>query len=98
MSPYVFIIIGKVTALEPVYGATFVGHGVFVLWGDQQVFNGAVTFEVGLYTIPPTDSFNAFTETLGVGDNDMTLGFNFIGSGLGTCNTLAVSSIIDLSA
>ena len=33
--PYVFIITGKVTTLEPVYGPTLVGHGVFVLGGDQ---------------------------------------------------------------
>ena len=33
--PYVFIIAGKVTTLEPVYGPTFVGHGVFVLGEDQ---------------------------------------------------------------
>ena len=33
--PYVFIITGKVTALEPVYDPTFVDHGVFVLGGDQ---------------------------------------------------------------
>ena len=33
--PYVFIITGKVTALEPVYGHTFVDFGVFVLGGDQ---------------------------------------------------------------
>ena len=33
--PYVSIITGKVTALEPVYGPTFVDHGVFVLWVDQ---------------------------------------------------------------
>ena len=32
---YVFIIEGKVTTLEPVYGPTFVDHGVFVLGGDQ---------------------------------------------------------------
>ena len=29
--PYVFIITGKVSALDPVYGPTFVDHGVFVL-------------------------------------------------------------------
>ena len=52
--PYVLIITGKVTALEPIYSPTFVDHGVFVLGGDQQVFDGAVYFEVGLYTIPPT--------------------------------------------
>ena len=32
---YVFIITGKVTTLEPVYGPTFVDHRVFVLWRDQ---------------------------------------------------------------
>ena len=35
----------------------------------------AITFEVGLYTIPPTNIFNAFTETLGVRYFYMTLGF-----------------------
>ena len=29
--------------------------------------------------------------------DNVTLGFNFIGSGLGTCGTLAVSPIIDLT-
>ena len=33
--PYVFIITGKVTTLELIYGPTFAEHGVFVLWGDQ---------------------------------------------------------------
>ena len=33
--PYIFIIAAKVTALEPVYGLTFVDHGVFVLGQDQ---------------------------------------------------------------
>ena len=33
--PYVFIITGKVTTLEPVYDPTFFGHGVFVLGVDQ---------------------------------------------------------------
>ena len=32
---YVVIIAGKVTTLEPIYGPTFVDHGIFVLWGDQ---------------------------------------------------------------
>ena len=31
--PYVLIITGKVTTLEPGYGPTFVDHGVFVLGG-----------------------------------------------------------------
>ena len=33
--PYVFIITGKVTTMEPVYGPTFVDHEVFVLGGDK---------------------------------------------------------------
>ena len=33
--PYVFIIAGKVTTLEPVYGPSFVDHGVFFFRGDQ---------------------------------------------------------------
>ena len=33
--PYVFIIAGKVNGLEPVYGPTFVDHGVLLLGGDQ---------------------------------------------------------------
>ena len=33
--PYVFIITGKVTTLEPIYGPNFADHGVFVLGGDQ---------------------------------------------------------------
>ena len=33
--PYVFIITGKVTTLEPIYGPTFADHRVFVLGGDQ---------------------------------------------------------------
>ena len=32
--PYVFIIVGKVITLEPIYGPNFVGHGIFVLGGD----------------------------------------------------------------
>ena len=94
--PYAFIITGKVTALETIYGPTFDDHGIFVLGGDQQVFDGAITLEVGLYTIPPTDLFNDFAETLGVGYYYMTLSFNFTGNGLGTCNALAVSFIIHL--
>ena len=34
--PYIFIITGKVTRLEPIYGSTFVDHGVFVLGGEQR--------------------------------------------------------------
>ena len=42
-------------------------HGVFVLGGDQEVLDGAATFEMGLDTIPTTDLFDTFTKTLCVG-------------------------------
>ena len=95
--PYAFIITGKATTLEPIYGPTFADDRVFVLRGNQQVFDGAITFVVGLYAIPPTDLFNAFTETLCIRYNYMTLGFHFIGGGLGTCSALAISPTIDLT-
>ena len=93
--PYVFIITGKVTTLEPIYGPTFADHGVFVLGGDQWVLDGATNFEVGLYTIPSTYLFNAFAETLCIRYDYMTYGFDFIGSGLVTCSALVVSPIND---
>ena len=40
---------------------------VLVLGIDQEVFNGAITFEVGLYVIPTADLLDAFAWTLGVG-------------------------------
>ena len=95
--PYVFIITSKVPTLEPIYGPTFVDHGVFVLGGHQQAFDGAITFEVGLYTISPTDLFNVFAETLGVMYYYMAFSFNFNGNGLGACSALAVGPIIDLT-
>ena len=58
--PYVFLITCKVPILEPVDGPSFVFHGSLVLGGDQGVFNGAITFEDGLYAIPTTDHFDAF--------------------------------------
>ena len=33
--PYVFIITAEVTTLEPVYGPTFVDHGIFALGRNQ---------------------------------------------------------------
>ena len=70
----------------------FVFHGVLIFGGNQEVFNGAVTFEVGLYAILTTGLFNVFTQTLGVRYDYMTLGFNFIGSGL-SASALVVSII-----
>ena len=46
--PYVLIITGKVHTLIPVDGITLGDHRVFVLKGDQEVFDGAPTFEVNL--------------------------------------------------
>ena len=58
--PYVFLITCKVPTLELVYGPTFVFHKVLILGGNQEVFNGAVTLEVGLYAILTTYLFDAF--------------------------------------
>ena len=84
--PYVFIITGKATTLGPIYGPTLADHGVFVLRGDQLVLDGATTFEVGLYAIPPIDLFNAFAKILCIRYDNISLGFDFIGSGLGACS------------
>ena len=52
---------------------------------------------MGLYTIPTTDLFNAFRDTLGVGYDYMTPCFDLNGNRMGTCGTLAVGPIIDLT-
>ena len=49
--------------------------GSLSLGETRRFFYGATTFKVGLYTIPPTDVFNVFTETLGVWYDYVTLGF-----------------------
>ena len=58
-------------------------HGIVVLclYSNMALYN-ITTFEVGLYVIPPTDLLDTFTETLCVGYDNVTLGFNFIGSRL----------------
>ena len=58
---YVFLITSKVPTLEPVDGPNFVFHGLLIPRGNQEVFNGAITLEVGPYVILTTDLFNAFT-------------------------------------
>ena len=80
--PYIFIITTYVTTLVPIYGTTLVDHRVFVLGGDQEDFDGTVTFEVGLNAISTTDLFDAFTKTLCVGYDNVTLSFDFIGDSL----------------
>ena len=71
--------------------------GSLSLRETSRLFDSAINVEVGLYTMSPTDLFNVFAETLGVGYYYMTLGFNFIGNGLGTCGALAISLIINLT-
>ena len=94
---YVLIITPKVPTLIPIDGITLVDHRVFVLGGDQEVFDGAATFEVSLDAIPSTDLFDTFTKTLCVGYDNMALTLNFSSGSRGTCGTLVISSIICLT-
>ena len=91
--PYVFIITALVPTLLPVDGTTLVDHWVFVLGGDQKVFDGSATFEVSLDAISTTDLFDTFTKTLCVGYDNMTLTLHSMVSRLG----MIVAPIIDLS-
>ena len=77
--PYVLIITAKVCTLIPIDGITLVDHRVFVLGGDQEVFDSAATFEVSLDAIPTTDLFDTFTKTLCVGYDNMALTLDFFG-------------------
>ena len=72
-------------------------HGVFVLRGDQGVFDGALTFEVSLDAIPTTDLFDTFTKTLCVGNDYVPLTLNFFGGSRGTVGTLVVNPINGLT-
>ena len=94
---YVLIITAKVPTLIPIDDITLVDHGVFVLGGDQEVFDGAATFEVSLDAIPTTDPFNTFTKTLCVGNDNMALTLNFFSGSRGICGTLVVSPINGLT-
>ena len=49
--------------------------GSLSLRETSRFFDGVITFEVGLYTIPPTDLGNALAGTLGIGYYYMTLSF-----------------------
>ena len=95
--PYVFIITCTVPTLIPIDDITLGDHRVFVLGGDQEVFDGAATFEVSLDTIPTTDLFDAFTKTLCVGYDYMTLTLNFFSGSRGTIGTLVVNPINGLT-
>ena len=80
--------------MVPIYGTTLVDHRVFVLGGDQEVLDGPATFEVGLNAISTTD---AFTKTLFVGYDNMTLSFDSIGGSLGSFSALVVNPIKNLT-
>ena len=88
---------GKVATLIPIDGITLGDHGVFVLEGDQEVLDGAPTFEVSLDTILTTDLFDTFTKTLCVGYDYETLNLNFSGGSRGTIGTLVVNPINGLT-
>ena len=91
--PYVIIITCEVPTLIPIEGITLGDHGVFVLRGDQEVLDGAATFEVSLDTIPTTDLFDTFTKTLCVRNDYVTLTLNFSSGSWGTVCTLVVNPI-----
>ena len=82
--------------MVPIYGTTLVDPRVFVLGGDQDVLDGSATFEVGLDAISTTDLLNAFTKTLCVGYDNVTLCFDLTGDSLGTCGTLVINPINSL--
>ena len=79
--------------MVPIDGTTLVDHRVFVLGGDQQVFDGSATFEVSLDAIPTTDLFDTFTKTLCVGYDNVPLVSHFMVGRLGIIG----APIIDLS-
>ena len=81
----------------PVDGITLGDHRVFVLRGDQEVFDGTATFEVSLDPIPSTDLFDTFTKTLHVRYDYMTLTLNFSGGSRGTVSTLVINPINGLT-
>ena len=78
--------------MVPIDGTTLVDHWVFVLGGDQKVFDGSATFEVSLDAIPTTDLFDTFTKTLCVGYYNVTLVLHSMVSRLG----IVIAPITDL--
>ena len=59
--------------------------GSVSLGETSKVSDGITTFEVGLDAISTKDLDDTFKETLCVGYINVTFGFNFFGSRLGTC-------------
>ena len=79
--------------MVPIDSTTLVDHWVFVLGGDQKVFDGSATFEVSLDAISTTDLLDTFTKTLCVGYDNVTLTLHSMVGRLG----IIVAPIIDLS-
>ena len=52
---------------------------------------------MGLNAISTTDPFDAFTKTLCVWYDNVTLIFDFIGDSLGSCSALVLNPINDLT-
>ena len=65
--------------------------------GGTRIFNGTVALEVGLYAILTTDLLDAFTQTLSVRYDNVTLGFVFSGGGLSTSSVLHVGFVASLT-
>ena len=65
-------------------------------WGNQEGFNCAITFEVGLYAIATTNLFDAFAWSMGLGYDYTTLFSDFVGGELGACSALVVGIITTL--
>ena len=65
--------------------------------GRPGVLDGAATFEVTLDPIPTTDLYDAFTKTLCVRYDYVTLTLNFSGGSRGTVSTLVVNPINGLT-
>ena len=57
---YILLITHKFSTLEPVDGPTFLLHWVLVLGRYQDILNGPVTSEVGLYAILTANLLYAF--------------------------------------
>ena len=78
--------------MVPIDGTTLGDQWIFVLGGDQEVFDGSANLEVSLDAIPTTDLFDTFTKTLCVGYDNVPFVLHFVVSRLG----IVVAPIISL--
>ena len=93
--PYIFIITEEVTTLEPIYGPLLLTIGSLSMGKTSTSL--MVSLPLKWVCMPCLSQiFLILSETLCVRYNNVTLGFNFIGRVLGTCSSLAVSSISNL--